>query len=240
MVFTLMVGGCYLFPDVMGDAKELEKLSYEEQIDFHWFNDLPPLHQAVARGDFLEVRRLLSSGDTNVKEVDEFGNTALHYCCRDERIAELLISKGADIYASNNAGENPLLAIMGAIHYGESGKLEKIIRMLLMKDRHNKMVQSRNRYGDTPLHCASSPNVVRMCLCAGADVNARNDEGNTLLHCVVICTQDWALEMVRILLEEGHADTTVRNNEGLTPAGVAIKHGNTKAAELIFNHQQKQ
>ena len=256
MAFTLMVGGCYLFPDVKGDdlpglddieksvqayAKELEKLSYEERIELNCFNDLPPLHQAVACGDFLEVRRLLSSGDTNVKDVDEFGHTALHYCYRDVRIAELLISNGADIYARDSSGCIPLMAILKGQYRAE--KSEKIIRFLLLNDRHNKMVQSVDEDGETPLHKAVIGNeiaVIRLLLRAGADVNARNYYGNTPLHKgAFLCNDAEDFEVLRILLEEGNADTTVRNNEGLTPAGVAIKHGDTKAAELIFNHKQK-
>lgn len=260
MAFTLMVGGCYLFPNVKGDdirglddieksvqtyakelAKELEKLSYEEQIELNCFNDLPPLHQAVARGDFSEVRRLLSSGDTNVKEVDKSGDTALHCCYRDERIAELLISNGADIYARNSSGRIPLMAILAGQYRAE--KSEKIIRFLLLKDRHNKMVQSVDEFGESPLHVAATHNeiaVMRLLLRAGADVNARDNYGNTPLHdCAPWADNAEDFEVLRFLLEEGHADTTVRNNEGLTPAGAAIKRGNIKAAELIFNHKQK-
>lgn len=256
MVFTLMVGGCYLFPNVKGDdirglddiekslqayAKEPEKLSYEEQIELNCFNDLPPLHQAVARGDFSEVRRLLSSGDTNVKEVDKFGDTALHYCYRDERIAELLISNGADIYARNSSGRIPLMAILEGQYRAE--KSEKIIRFLLLKDRHNKMVQSVDEGGESPLHVAATYHeiaVMRLLLRAGADVNARDNYGNTPLHdCARWADDAEDFEVLRFLLEEGHADTTVRNNEGLTPAGAAIKRGKTKAAELILNHKQK-
>lgn len=82
--------------------------------------------------------------------------------------------------------------------------------------------------------------IVKLLLQNGANANARDNDGNTPLHDRAFFASDAKdFEVLRILQEEGHADTTVRNNEGLTPAGAAIKRGNTKAAELIFNHKQK-
>ena len=115
--------------------------------------------------------------------------------------------------------------------------------VLLRGERCKKQLQTVDRYGNTPLHTAvwfeEYAPIVRLFVCAGADVNAKNDDGDTPLHIVAEYFDFTSQEIIKILLEEGHADTTVRNNEGLTPAGVAIKNGNTKAAELIFNHKQK-
>lgn len=245
MVFTLMVGGCAVS---VSQVRADDLVIFRDSLDLmHQLNMgfekpyLRPLHGAVYHGKLSSVKRLLEFCKDGAKDKDEDGCTPLHYCVIDERIAELLISYGADVYARSKAGKIPLHTIMESPV--RSMKIEKIIRFLLLQDRHNKMVQAVDEDGETPLHVAAKCleiAVMRMLLRAGADVNARDNEGNTPLHDIALRSETAGyFEVLRFLLEEGHADTTVRNNEGLTPAGVAIKRGNTKAAELIFNHKQK-
>lgn len=271
MAFTLMVGGCYLFPNVNGDdidlrvlddivksiETELEYLSDEklrEQAREEFLNSLPPLHQAVARGNLSEVLRLLSSGKFGVNDVDKQGLTPLHYCFDDERCAYALIARGADVFAKDEIGMIPLVNIFN--HYwsphmsigDDKSKVwedkSKVLMLLLSGVRGKKQLQSVDRCGNTPLHIAVRSEeyapIARMFVHAGADVNAKNDDGDTPLHIAADSLYvGYSQETIKTLLEEGHADTTVRNNEGLTPAGAAIKRGNTKAAELILNHKQK-
>lgn len=246
MVFTLMVGGCAVsVSQVRADDLVIfrDSLDLMHQLNMRFEKPyLRPLHGAVYHGKLSSVKRLLEFCKDGAKDKDEDGCTPLHYCVIDERIAELLISYGADVYARNKDGYIPLQTIMESPV--KSGNIEKIIRFLLLQDRHNKMLQAVDLDGNTPLHNAvrfeKDAPIARLFVHAGADVNAKNEEGDTPLHLVAENLYDESLhEIIRILLEEGHADTTVRNNEGLTPAGVAIKRGNTKAAELIFNHKQK-
>jgi hypothetical protein len=75
-----------------------------------------PLMIAAMRGDSEPLSFLLDSG-ADVMMRDETGRTALHYWggrsdfCSDSpaRIAELLINNGADIDATNNLGQTPLI-----------------------------------------------------------------------------------------------------------------------------------
>ena len=259
MALTLMVGGSYLFPNVKGNDSidwptieslelelEIENEELREQLREEFLNSLPPLHQAVARGNLSEVRRLLSSGKFEVNDVDKTGRTPLHYCFVDESIALELIVRGADVLAKDEIGEIPLVTIFNHIYSPDMSIWEdksKVFMLLLRGERGKKQLQSVDRYGNTPLHIVVCTEeyapIARLFVHAGEDVNAKNEGGDTPLHIVAENFDYTSQEIIKILLEEGHADTTVRNNEGLTPAGVAIKRGNTKAAELIFNHKQK-
>jgi ankyrin repeat protein len=69
-----------------------------------------PLHDAVLRADEDEVRRLLSEGSIDVNELDDLGNTALHWTAFGNYpvIARMLIEHGADVNVLSDDGVTPL------------------------------------------------------------------------------------------------------------------------------------
>ena len=70
-----------------------------------------PLHWAADRGDLEMVQLLLDLPSVKVKisAPDAAGDTALHYAVmsENEAVAQLLVSNGADVNATNEAGETP-------------------------------------------------------------------------------------------------------------------------------------
>ena len=64
--------------------------------------------------------------------------------------------------------------------------------------------------GNSLLHDVSKPEVAKVLLDKGADVNAKNDNGDTPLH------RARDLEMAKVLLDKG-ADVNAKNNNGDTP-----------------------
>ncbi|MBX9791034.1 MAG: ankyrin repeat domain-containing protein [Pirellulales bacterium] len=64
---------------------------------------------------------------------------------------------------------------------------------------------------------------------AGADINARNESGNSPLHEAAI---RGATDVVKLLLDKG-ADETARNNDGHTAADVAASRQHNDVANLI-------
>ena len=64
---------------------------------------------------------------------------------------------------------------------------------------------------------------------AGADVNSRNESGNSPLHEAAI---RGATKAVKLLLDKG-ADTTALNHDGHTPADVAATRNHIDVANMI-------
>jgi hypothetical protein len=71
--------------------------------------------------------------------------------------------------------------------------------------------------------------IVEAFLTKGADINARDKNGGSVLH--------WAVggghvEMVNLLLQRG-ADASIVDNNGKTLRNIALKHGKTAIADLF-------
>ena len=83
-----------------------------------------------------------------LNEPDHLGQTPLHLCCQNghTRVVQLLLHKGAQFTRSYDGNTS--------LHEAASnGHLSTIITIL---QAHTHLINSVNRLGMTPLHCASS------------------------------------------------------------------------------------
>ncbi len=137
----------------------------------------PPLHLAAKMGNAFQVRRLLDTG-ISANARDKYGNTALHYAWR-ENVAKVLVARGADIEAKNNAGGTPL-------HTASARPaIRSVARYLVGKGAN---VNATDKDGATPMHVAAAfgqMHHVRLYHSKGGDVNARNNRGFTPMHAAV-------------------------------------------------------
>ena len=160
------------------------------------------LFQAVAKGDIGAVRVLLANGaDLDAK--DDRGDTPLIIAVGNHNIAavKLLIEKGADISARNNYEETALFEA------AESAPV--VLRMAdapATPNVHNE---------PTPAVFPEAPWVksVRMLLDSGANVEARDEEGDSPL---IRAASFGQTETFELLLERG-AKINVRDKRGMTP-----------------------
>ena len=200
------------------------------------------LYDAVLHDDAHAVRILISQGaDPNLK-LPESGTlkdggsgTALHHA-KNEEVAKALLGGGADPGATDRSGNTPL-------HRAASRRKPEIARVLianganpLAKDSygHTALVlahentamldvlmgedarvnpHTRDARGRTLLHNASSAEVVRRLLSAGADVDAKDEDRATALHLAVIDRREAVVEA----LIAGGADVNARDGHGETP-----------------------
>ena len=154
-----------------------------------------PLEYA-ARKDFLEVARTLLERNAEVNARNRHGSTPLLLASEfgHTEVVQLLLDHNADPDARDDDGDSPLNCAALA------GRIE-VARILL---KHHVEVNSRNNMGLTPLHRASmrpeegSAGVVRLLLDFGADVQARNLNGETASE--VACGPEQQ-EILRLLSE---------------------------------------
>lgn len=158
----------------------------------------PPLHMAIQRDDTGTIKVLLAH-NANPDVRDTYSMTALHLAARDGKaaIAELLIHARADVSARQDrfflpcgSGEESTPSLNTPLHFAAACGNPETIKVLVGAGAK---VEAHNRYGNTPLMSAVDPPLytgikkelqlknLDALLSAGADINARNDSGWTIL-----------------------------------------------------------
>ena len=140
----------------------------------------PALHKAAREGDADRVRKLLDAGaDVDVRNANKgrLQYTPLHWAAFNGHleIAEILISRGADLDAEDPTYSTPLYL---AVEWGHP----KVVEFLISKGAEVNVKSSWSGY--TPLHRAAWGHylkIVGMLLEKGAKVNARDNDGKTAL-----------------------------------------------------------
>lgn len=204
-----------------GGSKEVAEILIAEEIDVSAKNDdmATTLHW-VRNAEIAEM--LIGKGlDVNAK--DKKGTTPLHCAAFGETekadVAALLIEKGAQVNAADSKGRTPLLhaAIFGHIKTAE----------LLIKKGAS--LEGKDMF--SPLHAAAGRGnleIVLLLINNGANVNSRDDRGETPLH---HASREHA-ESVELLIKKG-ADVNVPDQGGATPLHNAVYADNMKIAELL-------
>jgi hypothetical protein len=142
--------------------------------------------------------------------------------------AKTLYDNGAHPSLSGLLGRTPLHS---AAYYGE-------IEMVWVLLKYKAYVAARTDDGETPLHFTSCcyypgcPNVARLLLEHGADVNVRDNCRETPLH---VAARYGRVEFVRVLLEHG-ADVGAVGEDGKTALQVASNEGHDEVMKLLSEH----
>lgn len=142
---------------------------------------------AARRGDLVECRRLLDEAGADVQardEENEIGWSPLLLASRGgyDRIADLLIRRGAQVNALSTSHQSPLHAASWNGH-------DKVVFLLLKAGAE---VNCQNRYKQTALHWAchyGHASVAQILLNHGADMEMRNSLNNTPLDMALSMNQ---------------------------------------------------
>ena len=148
----------------------------------------------------------------------------------DVAAVEKSLEKGVPIESTNDKGETPLcVAVIG-------GHVSTISTLL----SHNAQIEARTKKGLTPLLCArenvstSRINVMRVLLSAGANVDAKDENGDTALHqAVSLSRPDWAKFLLSF-----NPNLELQNNTGETPLLRAVDFSPLSYAEKILETVQ--
>lgn len=207
-------------------------------------NGNTPLHEAARRGateivklllfekayasniDRPSGRKLFAFSNAIVYARNDFGNTALHEAANsgNPKVVQLLLSL-SDIEAEGMDNWKPL-------HYASCAGNPETVKILL--DRRAD-VNSRNKWGDMPLHVAAKnrAEAVKTLITAGADVNAIQHNGETPLH--IACRSiNLYKEAVKALIDAG-ADVNARDNSGETPIIVAYGFKRIEIVQFLID-----
>jgi ankyrin repeat protein len=184
---------------------------------------------AIMRGDLAAARALVKKG-TDVNAAQRDGATALHWAVyRDSAEAvDLLLRAGAKS-AANREGMTPLA--MAAI-YGHAPLVDRLLKA-------GADAKSQGPNGETMVMFAArngNPDVIRLLVEAGANVNAREPlRGTTALM--------WAIEQrhpeaVAALLQAG-ADPAARSAGAGLPRNYVAPRVNTRAVEEAQKRRER-
>ena len=200
-----------------------------------------PVHAALHEGHADVALLLLGHcSDVNVRGIGD--RTPLHMAVDLGllEITRVLVERHADINARDSRGRTPLHPTM----HGDSGTFDErcfdVVQYLL---EHGADVDAQaNTDHSTPLHLASywgGVKIAQLLLDKGANINVRDEKGQTQLHRTLINTgyefEDYSFDDMKFLLDYG-ADVDALDDDHSTPLHVASQFGNAKVARLLLEY----
>jgi len=188
------------------------------------------IFSAIRQGELDRVKELIEKNPELV-ETRQGNRYPLHFAAllRRKDIAELLISKGADV---NKFGKNA-----SEFHPFEFTPLTEAIRnndmeMLKMFVEHGADLRKTTSLGESYLHFAAflnRPELAEYFIDLGLYVNIRKRGNLTPLHIAAVTGNREAAEL---LIDKG-ADLNARSADGGTPHHFALAAGNQDIAQLL-------
>ena len=193
-----------------------------------YYPGTPPLWAPIAsipswrEVDEAEMLSELESG-ADVTATDRHGRTMLHWAakCSDKTgVLELLLRNGADLEAGLISGETPLWVAI------DSDNSLEVIELLL---DHGATFGGWT-FVRSGLH--EDPAVTTLLLDRGADIRARSEGNNTILHTAL---DRHGLDVLELLIERG-ANIHAKNDFGETPLHrAAFNREDPRVVELLLD-----
>jgi ankyrin repeat protein len=203
-----------------------------------------PLQWAVYNGDVAEVKRLLHAG-ADVSLANNYGATPMSLAAEvgSTDMLKLLLEAGANADSPNPDGQTALLAV------ARTGNVDAAQLLL----NHHATVDARETFGgQTALMWASArrhPEMMRLLIARGADVNARSTDRNYQRHVtaegrpknldsggltpLLYAARENCAACVEVLLKHG-ADIDLLDPDGVSPLLVAIMNANWDLARQLI------
>ncbi|KAH9015126.1 ankyrin repeat-containing domain protein [Lactarius deliciosus] len=185
------------------------------------------------------VARLLLEHGVDVNSIDKDHATPLHLASSYGMLemARLLLDHGANANAENVSGQTPLHLVSQSEDFSHENP--DVARLFLELGMN---VNKQDKTQATPLHFACSHgnfNIALALLDHGAEVNARNADGQTpLLHPTPVSSNLFGLEdprVAQLMLERG-ADANARDKDQATPLHLASYQAMPVTVQVLLEH----
>ncbi|KAK6336186.1 hypothetical protein TWF696_001749 [Orbilia brochopaga] len=191
------------------------------------------LSYAAMAGHKDVVKLLLASHDIDCSLSSDYGRTPLSYAIEGghEAVIQLLLAKdGIDPSGTGSASKRtPLM-------YAARDGNEAIVKLLLADNRVK--INSKDKYGRTPLSYASENNVAVVELLLkrdGVDPDTKDNDGCTPLS---IAAKMGNEAVVKFLLSIKGVDPDSKDRNGRTPLSYAAERGYVEVAKLLLTKDE--
>jgi ankyrin repeat protein len=169
--------------------------------------------------------------DDNEERPTPAGATPLYYAalCGFAGVTKKLITFPQNVNAKCGHHGTPLHAA------SYEGHLESA-RLLLLHGADVKMMNAHKKTALWSAYASGHPDVMEILIRNGADV----EEGYADLdsaHLLHIASRHGKADVVRLLLQQNHADVDARDNLNQTPLHEASTNGHLKVVELLLDHK---
>jgi ankyrin repeat protein len=216
------------------------------------------LHTATRNRADIRIIGLILDQQALVNARNKEGETSLHLAVRQNEaaIGEMLLARGADIFAPNTRGESPLYLTFHSsgrvrnwminprtitakdglgnsmLHYAAQWKLDKHIPLLVQQGAYT---EAANATGETPLFVAVKYNndtTVKVLLETGASLSSRDNMGNSALHAAV----RWNSRKAALALIDAGIEINAHALNGKTPLHDAVRLGIGELETILISN----
>ena len=196
-------------------------------VNYHGRNNDTALHSAVDDGHRDVVELLIDAG-ADIEAQDSTGETPLHYACENGKLAilKMLLKAGADVCATDNRGTT---CLMRAVHHGHTETVRYLVGLPDVDVNAAKICSYTSLHSAVIRNNGSHPEVVQMLIDAGADMEAKNENGCSSL---LVACKVGKLDAVKLLVEAG-ARVCATDDHGATCLIAAAYFGHTETVRYL-------
>lgn len=190
-----------------------------------------PLLRAIESGDQDRAKELIQQGSYINQKARVTGATPLFAACiRNYRdIAEMLLSKGADVNSKLSTGKTIL-------HFMAEYKNKDSIDTVAFLLSKGAKIEIEDANGNA-FHAAcqnKDPAIAELLVQNGADIHKRNRKGLSPLH---LCVFGRHAGLVGLLLDKGADVNDADNDAGASPLHIAAANGDAEITNLLLARQ---